>query len=274
MVWQVRLGLALVALVVVFALLGPLLVDGSADDQDLAGRLAPPVWLGGSWDHPLGTDHLGRDLLLRMAEGTRLSLAIGGAVTLLAGGVGVLLGLLGGLGGRRTDRLLGFLVDVQVALPVVVLAIAASALFGRGTSVVVGVLAFTGWVAYQRVVRLQTRLLLRSPFVEASRSMGASPLWIARKHVLPNAVGPVVVIATQQFAAVILFEAALSYLGLGVPAGAITLGGMVAEGRDAMLIAWWVPALPGVVVALIVLGANLIGDGLRIHLDPRLRLNR
>jgi peptide/nickel transport system permease protein len=258
-------------LVVLFALVGPWVVDTSPDEQNLADRLAKPVFLGGDWEHPFGTDQLGRDLWVRMAVGARLSLMIGLAVTVLAGTIGAALGLLAGVKGRRVNRVVGFAVDVQIAVPVVVLAIAASALFTPGVAVVVGVLAFSGWVSYQRVVRAQTKALLGSAFVEASRSMGASRSWIARKHLLPNAIGPVIVIASQQVAAVILFESALSYLGLGVPPETVTLGGMVAGGREAMLAAWWVPALPGAVIALIVLGLNLLGDGLRQQIDPRLR---
>jgi peptide/nickel transport system permease protein len=267
----VRIGLVLTGMVVLFAIAGPWVVDADPDEQNLAGRLAEPVFLGGSWEHPFGTDQLGRDLWVRMAVGARLSIAIGLAVTLLAGAIGAALGLAAAVIGRRLDRAIGFAVDVQIAVPVVVLAIAASALFTPGVAVVVGVLTFSGWVSYQRVVRAQTRALLSSPFVEASRSMGGSRLWIARKHLLPNAIGPVIVIASQQVAAVILFESALSYLGLGVPPETVTLGGMVAGGREAMLAAWWVPALPGGVIALIVLGLNLLGDGLRQHIDPRLQ---
>ncbi len=268
---QAKLGLLFLALILLFAAFGPLVASTGPEQQNLSGRLAKPVFLGGTWDHPLGTDQLGRDMLARMAVGTRLSLAIGMVVTLLASTLGAILGLVAAITGRRTDRAIAFAVDVQIALPVVVFAIAASALFQPGIAVVVGVLTFTGWVSYQRVVRAQTRSLLGSSFVEASRSIGGSRRWIARKHLLPNAIGPVIVIATQQVAAVILFESALSYLGLGVPPNQITLGGMVAGGREAMLAAWWVPALPGAVIALVVLGLNLFGDGLRVHWDPRSR---
>lgn len=268
---QTTIGMLLAGAVVLFAVAGPWLLSAGPDDQDLAGRLAKPVFQGGSWEHPFGTDQLGRDLWVRMAVGARLSLMIGILVTVLAGTIGAALGLLAAVTGRRVDRTLGFAVDVQIALPVVVLAIAASALFTAGVGVVIGVLTFSGWVSYQRVVRAQTRALLGSAFVEASRSMGASRTWIVRKHLLPNAIGPVIVIAAQQVAAVILFESALSYLGLGVPTDTVTLGGMVAGGREAMLAAWWVPALPGAVIALIVLGLNLLGDGLRQQIDPRLR---
>src|SRR5680860_246743 len=146
-------GLVLAALIVSFAAFGPYLVNAGPDQQNLAGRLAKPVFLGGSWDHPFGTDQLGRDLWVRMATGLRLSLGIGFAVTMCAGAIGVLLGLIAAVTGRRVDRALAFMVDVQIAIPAVILAIAASALFSPGLWVVVGVLTFSGWVSYQRVVR-------------------------------------------------------------------------------------------------------------------------
>ncbi len=270
--WMTALGLTTGLVLTLFALFGQMLVDADPNRQNLTARLAKPVFLGGSWDHPFGTDQLGRDIFVRMASGLRLSFTIGLIVTLIAGSIGVLLGLVAAGGGRFTDRVIRFLVDVQIAIPAIILAIAAAALFTPGLSVVVGVLAFSGWVGYQRVVRTQTRALMQAPFVEASRAMGGSRTWIARKHLLPNTLGPVIVIASQQIAAVILFEAALSYLGLGVSPETITLGGMVAQGREAMLAAWWVPALPGAAIALTVLSLNLIGDGLRRRLDPRNRL--
>ncbi len=274
--WSAALGcgLLLIALLILFALIGPLLVDADAQQQNLSARFAPPLLFGGTLDHPFGTDQLGRDIFVRMAVGMRYSLAIGIAVTLIAGISGVILGVLSATSGPLFDRLVTFLVNVQIAVPSIILAIAAAAIFDPGVGVVIGVLACTGWTAYQRVVRLTTRTLLNAPFVDSSRSIGGGRLWIARKHLLPNASGPVIVIATQQIAAVILFEAALSYLGLGVPNETITLGGMVSQGREAMLAAWWVPALPGLAIALTVLALNLTGDGLRRQLDPRVRDSR
>jgi peptide/nickel transport system permease protein len=174
--------------------------------------------------------------------------------------VGSALGLLAGVRPGRLDGMLHFLVDVQIALPVVVMAIAVAALFSPGFLLVFLVLFSTGWVAYQRVVRLQTRSLAQAQFVEASRSIGASEGWIVRRHLLPNLAGTVAVLATQQIAAVILFEAALSYLGLGMPPDSVTWGRMVADGRETMFAAWWVAVVPGAFIALAVLGFNLIGE--------------
>ncbi len=257
-------GLFVVVLLTLVAAAGPW-VAGDPDKQVLRDRLLPPVFFSGSWEHPLGTDQLGRDQLARVIAGCRVTLLLSLVVSLASLVIGTGLGLLGGLRPGRVDRGISFLVDVQIALPVVVVAIAASALFAPGFLLVFLVLLSTGWVAYQRVVRMQTRSLNRTQFVEASRSIGASQRWIVRRHLLPNLRGNVAVLATQQMAAVILFEAALSYLGLGMPAGAITWGRMVSDGRETLLNAWWVSVVPGAFIVIAVLGFNLIGEWFGTH---------
>jgi len=257
--WALLLGVLVVSLLVVLALIGPM-IAGDPEKQALRDRLQPPVFLGGSWDHPLGTDRLGRDLLARVMAGARVTLALSLAVTVASTGVGFLLGVVAGLRPGRLDDGIRFLVDVQIALPVIVVAIAAAALFSPGFLLVFLVLFSTGWVAYQRVVRMQVRALHQAQFVEASRSIGGSEFWIVRQHLLPNLAGTVAVLVTQQMAAVILFEAALSYLGLGMPPDAVTWGRMVADGRESMLDAWWVAVVPGAFIALAVLGFNSIGE--------------
>lgn len=252
-------GLVIVLVLTALAMVGPM-IAGDAEKQVLQDRLLPPVGFGGTWEHPLGTDQLGRDLLARVVAGCRVTLLLSVAVTAASLVVGTTLGFLGGLLPGRVDRVIGFLVDVQIALPVVVAAIAATALFAPGFRLVFLVLLSTGWVAYQRVVRLQSRSLSQAQFVEASRSIGATRSWIVRRHLLPNLYGTVAVLATQQMAAVILFEAALSYLGLGMPPSAITWGRMVSDGRETMLNAWWVSVVPGAFIALAVLGFSLIGE--------------
>jgi peptide/nickel transport system permease protein len=262
------IGVALVLLLIAVALLGPLLLKTDPAHQDLRGRLAPPVWDGGTSAHPLGTDQLGRDILARVVRGARVSLAIGVAATLLAGVIGVALGMIAGYAGGTGERLISFAIDVQQAIPFVVVAIGVVAVLGPSLRNVVIVLAAVSWVAYARIVRLQVMALRRAAFVEAARAVGAGPGRILARHILPNIVGPTIVIASQQVAAMILYEAALSYLGLGAPDGTITWGGMVAGGRETMTTAWWVAALPGIAIALTVLGFNLLGDWLRDLLDP------
>lgn len=265
------IGLALVGLLVVAALVGPWIVGVDPGKQDLRGRLAPPVWDGGKTEHLLGTDQLGRDVLARIVRGARVSLVIGVTATAIAGALGVALGLIAGYRGGVVDRGISFAVDVQQTIPFVVVAIGVATVLRPSLRNVVVVLAVTGWVGYARIVRLQAMSLRRAAFVEAARAVGVGPGRMLGRHLLPNVAGPVLVIASQQVAAMILYEAALSYLGLGAPSETITWGGMVAAGRDTMTTAWWVSALPGVAIALTVLGFNLLGDWLRDVLDPATR---
>ena len=261
-------GATLIALLLIAALSGPWLVTADPADQSLRDRLQAPVFAGGRWAHPLGTDHLGRDLLARVVAGARTSLVIGIVATTIAGVAGVTLGLIGGYAGGRVDRFVTFLSDVQLALPFVVVGSGVVAVLGNSLRNVILVLAITGWVGYARVIRIQAMALRSAPFVDAARAMGASRARILMRHVLPNTTGSIVVLAGQQIAAMVLFEAALSYLGLGVPGETITWGGMVAEGQETLLTAWWVAAVPGTAIALTILGLNLFGDWLRGALDP------
>jgi peptide/nickel transport system permease protein len=255
-------GVLVTGLVVLLAIAGQWLVAVDPASQDLTARLAPPVGFGGTWAHPLGTDGLGRDLLARLVAGARLSLLIGVVATLAAGTIGVSLGLLAGFGGGVLDRVVTWFADVQMALPFVIVAVAITVVLGNGVSNVVLALALTGWVGYARVIRLQSRSLRRSAWVDAARSLGASPLRIALRHLLPNLVPTIVILATQQVSGMILYEAALSYLGLGAGGDVITWGGMVATGQEVMLKAWWVSVLPGIALAVTVLGLNASGDWL------------
>jgi peptide/nickel transport system permease protein len=253
-------GLIIVAALLIAAIAGPALVPADPRAQDLTDRFAPPFWSGGGRDHPLGTDGLGRDVLARLVAGARTSLALGAAATAVAGVIGVALGILAGWNAGRTDRFVTWLTDVQAIVPFIVVAVAVTATLGNSLQGVLLTLALTGWVGYARVMRLQARSLRSAGWVEAARSLGAAPWWLVRRHVLPGLAGTIAILATQQISAMILYEAALSYLGLGVGGDTITWGGMAAQGRDAVWTAPWVPALPGLAVALAVLGFNLIGD--------------
>ena len=230
--------------------------------QNLLGRLAPPLGFGGTLAHPLGTDALGRDILARLVAGARVSLAVGLAATIGAGLIGVALGALAGWAGGVVERTVGWLTDVQAALPFIVVAIATTAALGNGLTPTLLTLVVTGWVVYARVVRLQTRALRQAPFVEAAVALGVRPGRLVVRHVAPHLLGTVAILATQQVSAMILYEASLSYLGLGIGGAAIAWGGMAAEGQEAILKAPWVTAAPGAAVALTVLGLNLLGDAL------------
>ncbi|HEV2528923.1 MAG TPA: ABC transporter permease [Thermomicrobiales bacterium] len=256
------LGLALVAVLVIVAVLGPWLTPHDPARQSLGDRLQPPVWSGGSWDRPLGTDGLGRDLLSRVIDGARVSLLVGVTATLVAGTIGVTLGLLAGGLGRRWDRAVSWLVSVELAIPSILIGLGIAAALGTSLRNVIIVLVITGWVAYARIVRLQARALWSAAWMDAARAMGAPPGRLLVRHLLPNLAGPVIVVASQQVAAMILYEASLSFLGLGVPLETITWGGMMNAGREQLATAWWVSTIPGIALALTVLAFNLTGDWL------------
>ncbi len=261
------IGLAIVALLVVLAIFGAWLEPFDPAKQQLSERLREPVGFGGSWSHPLGTDQLGRDLLSRVIAGARLSLTIGLIATAAAATIGVTLGLLAGLSGGRIDRAIVFLLDVALALPFIVIAIAVVAALGGGLTAMMLTLIGTGWVGYARILRLQTRTLRRVEFVDAARAMGASRATILRRHLLPNVAGTVIVLASQQIAGMIVYAAALSYLGLGLSSDRITWGGLVASGQEILLVAWWPALMPGAALVLTVIGFALVGDALRAAIE-------
>lgn len=251
------------------ALLGPLFVAASPTAQGLTDRLVPPVLLGGTWAHPLGTDGLGRDLLARIALAARLSLAVGLVATAASAALGALLGLVAGVAGGLVDRVISTLVDVQLAIPFVVVGIAVTATLGQSIGNVLLILVVTGWVTFARVVRLQARVVGGTDYVRAAVALGASPPRVLFRHVLPNVLPAVLVLISQGVGAVMLYEASLTYLGVGLPVDRITLGGLVDDGQDLIFQAWWVTTLPGLAVALAVVGFNLLGDQLQARLGPR-----
>jgi peptide/nickel transport system permease protein len=244
------------------ALVGPALWTVDPEAQDLVNRLAPPWGFGGSAAHPLGTDTVGRDVLARLIAGARLSLPLAVAATLAAGSIGVSLGIVAGLRGGAVDGAVTWLADVQLAIPFVVFAIVVTATLGNSLTNVFVTLIVTGWVAYARVMRMQARALRRAEWMEAARAIGAPPLRVLTRHLLPNLGAPIAVLATQQAGAMILYESSLSFLGLGLGGNAVTWGGMAALGREAIFKAPWLAAIPGVAIATAMLGFNLTGDWL------------
>ncbi|PYO21699.1 MAG: peptide ABC transporter permease [Candidatus Rokuibacteriota bacterium] len=263
-------GLILIAIVAASAA-APWLAPADPVKPAFAQRLTPPRGLGGAAAHPLGTDNLGRDILARVLYGGRLSLALAAGAVVLAGGVGVVLGLLAGLAGGRVDDLLMRLADVQLAFPVIMLAIAIVAVVGTSPAALVGVLAVSGWVLYARTVRAAVLTIRETEYVEAARTLGAGNVRLVTRHILPNTLAPILVLCSSQFATMVLLESGLSFLGLGLQPPQPSWGLMLAEGRDYLSNAWWLATMPGIAISLVVLGANLLGDGLRDLLDPRLR---
>ena len=232
-------------------------------------RLAPPWGLGGTAAHVLGTDNLGRDIFARVLHGGRISLALATVSVLIAALVGILVGLVAGSAGERLDGLLMRAADVQLALPG---DHARHRDRGGGRhepGALVGVLALSGWVLYARTVRASVLTIRRLEYVEAAYTLGASDLRIIARHILPNTIAPILVLGSSQFATMVLLESGLSFLGMGIQAPRPSWGLMLAEGRDYLSNAWWLATIPGVAISLVVLGANLLGDGLRDLLDPR-----
>jgi peptide/nickel transport system permease protein len=265
-------GLMIVGSVLVGAATPALVSPHAPEAQDIANRLAPPIWSAqGASVHVLGTDQLGRDLLARIAHGGRVSLLVGAVAVGIAGPVGLALGVLSGFYGGSTETLTMGLVDVLLATPFVLLAIVIAALVGPGLRNVLIVLTVTGWVVFCRVIHSRTLSVKASEFIEAARALGADDLRILWRHVLPHVMGPFIVIATLQVGRMMLAEAALSFLGLGVEANRPTWGTMLGVSRDYIWVAPWILTFPGLAITLTVLGINLIGDWLRVLIDPRLR---
>jgi len=264
-----RAGIAILVAVALAALLAEVIAPSAPETQRLTARLDPPTWLGGEHGYLLGTDQLGRDVLSRVIYGSRVSLVVGLAGVALSGTLGVTLGLLAGYFGGYWDRVIMRITDVQQAIPALVLAIAVVAVLRPSLLNLIIVLAVTTWVAFARVVRSEVLALRESLFVEAARVVGARDSRIIARHILPNVAASIIVIGSLTVANLILFEASLSFLGLGVPPPTPTWGRMVFDGLEYVSTAWWIPLFPGVAVMLTVLGSNLVGDWLRDALDPR-----
>lgn len=262
--------LAMVALVVlglfvIFGVFAPLFAPQDPNAQDLAARLQPPLSEG----YVLGTDGLGRDVLSRLIYGSRISLVVGFTAVLLSAALGIVVGLVSGYVGGWVDTLFMRIVDAWLAFPFLLLAIAIVAVLGRGLNNIVIALVITGWVLYARLVRGETLSLREREFVLSARGLGANPISIMFRHILPNCMAPILVVATLEIGVVIVTEASLSFLGLGAAASEPSWGGMLSDGRAYLTRAWWLATLPGLAIFAVVLAVNILGDGLRDALDPR-----
>ena len=266
-------GAVVVALVLVTALAAAWISPFDPVEQDIGERLRPPGWRDDAGRaHPLGTDHLGRDLFARIIYGARPALLVGFAAVAISGVLGMMAGLLAGYFGGRVDDLLMRLADIQLAFPFILLAIAVIGVLGPSLTTIICVIGVSSWVVYARIVRGAALSLREREFVQAAEALGSGDGRILVRHILPNVFTPWLVVATLDMARVIVIESALSFLGLGVQPPAPTWGGMLADGRVYISTAWWLATFPGLAILVTVLGINLFGDGLRDTLDPRLKI--
>jgi peptide/nickel transport system permease protein len=261
-------GLAIMILLYVVTLLTPLLApyDPAAQGDIVATRYLSP-----SWEHLMGTDKFGRDIFSRVLYGARISLSIGFIAVGISITLGTLLGAVAGYFGGLTDGVLMRLTDMMLSFPRLVLLIVVIALFEPSIWLVVVVLGLTGWMGTARIVRGEVLSLREREFVQAARALGMGDGRIILRHVIPNTLAPVIVSATLGIGQTILTEASLSFLGLGVQPPTASWGNMVSDGRDALVTAWWIATFPGLAIVFTVIAFNLLGDGLRDALDPRLR---
>jgi len=273
--WHLRLGV--VGGLIIFAML--LVAFGvqwitphDPYEQNIMQRLLPPCWMeGGVSSHILGTDHVGRDLLSRILYGTRISLVVGLSAVVLQIVIGVFLGLLAGYYGGKVDSIISFMVNVMMGFPFILLAISLIAVLGPSLQNIVIALGCTGWPVFTRVTRVETIKLKEREFVLAAVSQAFSTLRILIRHILPNLLPSILVLGTVEVARAIIRESLLSFLGLGIQPPTPSWGMMLAEGRDYMLMEWWLAAFPGLAIFLSALGINLLGDALRDVTDPHTR---
>jgi peptide/nickel transport system permease protein len=267
--WFAGVILAALVLTAVFA---PVLAPHSPTEGDITQRLIPPVWMErGDWAHPLGTDRFGRDVLSRIIYGSQISLAVSLIAIFVSGTVGTVLGLVSGYRGGLTDTVLMRLTDVGLSLPTILIAVVLVAVSEPSFRNVVLVIALLLWPRFARQMRGETLAIKELDFVALAVVAGRSSAWIIRRHIFPNVVPTLLVIATLQVGYVILLEGTLSFLGVGVPPPSPAWGLMIADGRGFLATAWWISLFPGLAMLLTVLAVNLMGDWLRDHLDPKLR---
>jgi ABC-type dipeptide/oligopeptide/nickel transport system permease subunit len=264
-------GLILTVFFLVMAVFAPFIAPRDPNTGKLAERLSPPFWMeGGSTRHLFGTDALGRDILSRAIYGSRISILIGVVVVSVASITGVLIGLVSGYFGGKIDAIIQRIVDMLLAFPYLIFALAIMSVLGPGLKNIILALVYKEWVTPCRVIRGDTLVAKEENYVEAARAMGASNWHILIRSLLPNVMASVIVVASLRIGWVVLMEASLSFLGLGVQPPTATWGGMVAGGRDYIFQAWWITTFPGIAILLLVMGVNLMGEGLRDAFDPKL----
>lgn len=269
------LGLALFLLVVMAAAFSPQLAPHDPLELHLAVSKQPPAWAdGGGWAYPLGTDNLGRDLLSRVIYGSRVSLTVGFFGVLIAGGIGLVVGLISGYIGGRVDNIIMGIVNIVLALPYLLFVVFIAAILGRSLLNVILIFGITDSPIFVRVTRGEVLRIRESGYVEAAKSIGASRWRIIFDHIMPNLIGPLITLATFEMSGMIFYEAGLGFLGLSVPPSVPSWGNMLSAGRKYLTSAPWIATWPGLAIMFTSLGMNLLGDWLRDVLDPRLRRAR
>lgn len=267
-----KIGLIIIILWALCAIFAPVLSPYGPNETNIQNRFIPPAWLeGGSMAHVLGTDEMGRDLLSRLIYGSQISIIVGVMAVVVSLVIGTALGLIAGYFRGKTDTVIMRIVDVMLSFPFIFMALCLMAVLGSSLTNVIIVLGVTGWVPYTRTIRAQTLSLREREFVVASQTQGCTSLRVVLKHILPNVIDSAIVLGTLEMAGAILSEAALTFLGLGVPPSIPTWGGIIAVGRQYIYTAWWLTAIPGVVIFLVCLSINFVGDWIRDIRDPRLR---
>lgn len=265
-------GLSLFILLVIAAVFAPWIAQYDPLEQDLRASKQIPSWMSGKgWEHPFGTDNLGRDLFSRIVYGTRVSLTVGAFGVLIAGSLGLIIGMIAGYVGGRIDGIIMSLVNILLALPYLLFVVFIASVLGRSLVNVIFIFGITNVPLFVRVTRGEVLRIRSSMYVEAAVSLGARTTRVLFRHVLPNLVGPLITVATFQMSAMIFYEAGLGFLGLSVPPSVPSWGNMLAEGREYLISYPWVATFPGFAIMVAALSMNLLGDWLRNVLDPRLR---
>jgi peptide/nickel transport system permease protein len=268
-------GVGVVALLLVLAVFAPLIAPHDPTTQDLVSKLRPPFWYAqGDLTNVLGTDSLGRDVLSRIIYGTRVTLLVGVSVVVVSGAFGTVMGLISGYKGGRTDSIIMRIVDTQVAFPGLLLALVILAVIQPSVTTVIIVLALNGWMVYARMTRGVVLSVRETPYVDAAEIVGCKPKRVIFRHILPNLTSPLLTLGVLEFARIILAESALSFLGLGIQPPQVSWGLMIAQGKDYLFSAWWLVTLPGLAIAITVLGVNLLASWLRVAADPQEREKR
>lgn len=265
------IGLVIILLSVLLSIAGPGLSHFNPNSDSLELRLRPPGYVDEKGNtYILGTDYLGRDILTRILYGGRVSIVVGFAATILSMFIGTFFGLISGLFGKGLDTVIMRLADIQLSFPFILLAVVAAALLKPSVVSIVFILALSGWVRFTRLVRSEVLVLREKEFVQAARAVGVPTWLIIIRYLLPNVASSIIIMATLEMSRMIIMEATLGFLGLGIPAPTPTWGGMLSDGRSYFTSAWWVSVFPGLAIFFLVFGINLVGDWFRDYLDPKL----